>query len=62
MGSEKEKEIWDITIKGISGEINWEEGLKQRVHALRGIDYDRAYEIAQSLGNHARSKTARVLF
>jgi phosphoserine phosphatase len=49
MGSEKEKEIWDITIKGISGEINWEEGLKQRVHALRGIDYNRAYEIAQSL-------------
>ena len=49
MGSEKEKEIWDITIKGISGEINWEEGLKQRVHALRGIDFNRAYEIAQSL-------------
>ena len=49
MGLEKEKEIWDITIKGISGEINWEEGLKQRVHALRGIDYNRAYEIAQSL-------------
>jgi phosphoserine phosphatase len=49
MGSEKEKEIWDITIKGISGEINWEEGLKQRVHDLRGIDYNRAYEIAQSL-------------
>jgi phosphoserine phosphatase len=49
MGSEKEKEIWDITIKGISGEINWEEGLKQRVHALRGIDYNRAHEIAQSL-------------
>jgi phosphoserine phosphatase len=49
MGPEKEKEIWDITIKGISGEINWEEGLKERVHALRGIDYNRAYEIAQSL-------------
>ena len=49
MGPEKEKEIWDITIKGISGEINWEEGLKERVHALRGIDHDRAYEIAQSL-------------
>jgi phosphoserine phosphatase len=38
-----------ITIKGISGEINWEEGLKERVYALRGIDYNRAYEIAQSL-------------
>ena len=49
MGPEKEKEIWDITIKGINGEINWEEGLRKRVQALRGIDYNRAYEIAQSL-------------
>ena len=49
MGPEKEKEIWDITIKGINGEINWEEGLRKRVRALRGIDYNRAYEIAQSL-------------
>jgi phosphoserine phosphatase len=49
MGPEKEKEIWDITMKGINGEINWEEGLRERVHALRGIDYTRAYEIAQSL-------------
>jgi len=24
----KEKEIWDITKKGIQGEINWEDGLK----------------------------------
>ena len=48
-GSEKEKEIWDITIKGIRGEINWEEGLKERVHALRGIGYNRAYKIAQNL-------------
>lgn len=49
MGPEKEKEIWDITIKGINGEINWEEGLRKRVRALRGIDYNRAFEIAQSL-------------
>ena len=49
MGPKKEKEIWDITIKGINGEINWEEGLRERVHALRGIEYSRAYEIAQSL-------------
>ncbi|MBA3286131.1 MAG: phosphoserine phosphatase SerB, partial [Nitrosopumilus sp.] len=44
MGPEKEKEIWDITNKGIRGEINWEEGLKQRVHALQGIEYNDAYE------------------
>jgi phosphoserine phosphatase len=49
MGPEKEKEIWDITNKGIRGEIDWEEGLKQRVHALRGIEYNDAYEIAQNL-------------
>ncbi|MGN6348302.1 MAG: phosphoserine phosphatase SerB [Candidatus Nitrosocosmicus sp.] len=49
MGPEKEKEIWDITMKGINGEINWEEGLRERVRALRGIDYTRAYDIAQSL-------------
>jgi len=48
-GPSKEKEIWDITIKGINGEINWEEGLRKRVRALRGIDYNRAFEIAQSL-------------
>jgi len=49
MGPKKEKEIWAITMKGINGEINWEEGLKERVHALRGIDYTRAYDITQSL-------------
>jgi len=48
-GPEKEKEIWDITNKGIRGEINWEEGLKERVHALRGISYDQASMIAQNL-------------
>ena len=49
MGPEKEKEVWDITNKGIRGEIDWEEGLKQRVHALQGIEYNDAYEIAQNL-------------
>jgi len=49
LGPEKEAEIWDITNKGIRGEINWEEGLKERVHALRGIEYDEANKIAQNL-------------
>ena len=48
-GPEKEKEIWDITNRGIRGEINWEEGLKERVQALRGIGYDQASNIAQNL-------------
>jgi len=49
LGPKKEEEIWDITYKGIRGEINWEEGLKERVHALKGIEYAQAYEIAQNL-------------
>jgi phosphoserine phosphatase len=49
LGPKKEEEIWDITNKGIKGEINWEEGLKERVHALRGIEYSQAYRIAQNL-------------
>ena len=49
MGPEKEKEIWDITKAGIRGEIDWEQGLVQRVHALRGIRYEKAKEIAENL-------------
>ncbi len=49
LGPEKEKEIWDITKAGIRGEINWEEGLRRRVHALRGIDYQDAKRIGENL-------------
>ncbi|VFJ15424.1 phosphoserine phosphatase SerB [Candidatus Nitrosocosmicus franklandus] len=49
LGPEKEQEIWDITNKGIRGEINWEDGLKERVHALKGIEYAQAHQIAQNL-------------
>jgi phosphoserine phosphatase len=45
----KEKEIMDITMQGIRGEIPWEEGLLKRVDALRGIDYDKALEMALSM-------------
>ncbi len=45
MGPEKEKEIWDITKQGIRGEIDWEEGLKKRVSALRGISFVDATEL-----------------
>ena len=45
----KEKEIWDITKKGIQGEINWEEGLKTRVDLLKGIDYKTCKEVSDSL-------------
>ncbi|MEM2759817.1 MAG: phosphoserine phosphatase SerB [Nitrososphaerales archaeon] len=45
----KEKEIMDITVRGIRGEIPWEEGLLKRVDALRGIDYEKAMEIARNM-------------
>ncbi len=49
MGPEKEKEIWDITKQGIRGDINWEEGLRKRVDALRGITFEDARRIGASL-------------
>src|SRR5919197_1145700 len=48
-GPQTEKEIWDITNAGIRGEINWEDGLVKRVHALRGISYEDAKKIGESL-------------
>ncbi len=45
----KEKEIWDITKKGIQGLINWEEGLRTRVKALQGLDYETCQQVADSL-------------
>ena len=44
-----EKEIWDITKKGIQGLINWEEGLRNRVELLQGISYDICKEVADSM-------------
>jgi phosphoserine phosphatase len=48
-GPEKEKEIWDITKQGIRGEIKWEEGLRKRVNALRGISFEDSLEIGENL-------------
>jgi len=45
----KEKEIWEITKKGIQGEINWEDGLKTRVKLLQGLDLKTCQEVADSL-------------
>ncbi len=45
----KEKEIWEITKKGIQGEINWEDGLKTRVKLLKGLDFATCQEVANSL-------------
>jgi len=45
----KENQIWEITKKGIEGKIDWVNGLKERVHLLRGIEYDTCVEVANSL-------------
>lgn len=49
MGEAKAAEITKITNAGIRGDIVWEEGLRRRVHALRGIRYEDAKEIAEKL-------------
>jgi phosphoserine phosphatase len=48
-GPAKEKEIWDITKQGIRGDIDWEEGLIRRVHALRGTRFQDAKMIGENL-------------
>ncbi len=45
----KEDEIWAITKQGIQGKINWEEGLRTRVAALRGLDEKTCQEVADAL-------------
>ena len=45
----KEDEIWEITKQGIQGAINWEDGLRTRVDALKGLDYDTCKQVADSL-------------
>ena len=58
----KENEIWEITKKGIQGEINWEEGLKTRVDALKGLNFETCQEVADSLPIMTGAKEAcRVL-
>ena len=45
----KEDEIWEITKQGIQGKINWEEGLRTRVAALKGLDKKVCQEVSDSL-------------
>ena len=45
----KEKVVSDITAKGISGEINWEQGLRQRIEIIRGVSEDECIEVAKGL-------------
>ena len=45
----KEEEIWKITRQGIEGKIDWEEGLRTRVAALKGLDEHTCQEVADEL-------------
>ena len=45
----KQDEIWAITKQGIQGKINWEEGLRTRVEALKGLDEKICQEVADEL-------------
>jgi len=54
----KDINIWEITKKGIEGKFDWVEGLKERVHLLRGIDYDTCIQVANSLPIMAGAKEA----
>jgi len=58
----KEDEIWEITKQGIQGKINWEEGLRTRVAALKGLDEKICQEVADSLPiMTGAKKSCRVL-
>lgn len=58
----KEEEIWEITRQGIQGKINWEDGLRTRVAALKGLDEKICQEVSDALPIMTGAKEAcRVL-
>jgi phosphoserine phosphatase SerB len=46
---DKEEEVKKLTLMGIRGEIDWEEGLRRRLKLLRGISYEECRNVAESL-------------
>lgn len=57
----KEKEIWEITKKGIQGLIKWEDGLKTRVAALKGLSYETCKQVADELPIMTGAKEACMI-
>jgi len=45
----KQREVTEITLKGIRGEIEWQEGLRQRMGLLRGVTYEQCVSVANRL-------------
>ena len=45
----KEEEVWEITKKGINGEIEWEKGLIDRINELKGVSYEDCMKVANNM-------------
>ena len=45
----KHMEVSEITLRGIRGEIEWQEGLRQRMELLKGVDYGQCVAVANRL-------------
>lgn len=45
----REKEVEELTLKGIRGEINWEQGLFMRTDALKGVPYNECVKLAERM-------------
>lgn len=46
---DKEAEVAELTLRGIRGEVGWEEGLRQRIDLLKGIEYEDVLKVARSI-------------
>jgi len=53
-----EEEVKEITLRGIRGEIRWEEGLRQRINLLKGVSYKDASRVANGLPLMRNAKRA----
>lgn len=46
---EKEREVEELTLKGIKGDIDWETGLRQRIELLKGIKREAVEKVANQM-------------
>lgn len=54
----KGEEAHSITMKGIRGEIKWEDGLMQRIELVRGVGHKEAMKVADSMPYMSGAKEA----
>lgn len=53
-----EDKIWEITLKGIRGEIEWEKGLQMRIEELKGLSYTDCVNVSNRLRLMPGAETA----